>query len=566
MTKRVLETFLLSAFLWYPQSNALNDTSETATVVSAFPFSETIDLSGYTDTHASPSCATGGREAFYKIEAPSAGWLIGVQTRDSAGNVMLSLWRGTPGNLTEALCDRDSGPGVEATLLFNPDGGSDYYVIVEEENASQVGNTTVIFRREAYEQQFQWEQVNADGFGRQGNTGDAFAEGLIRFGDYLYVATDNSLTGAQLWRTTKGEVQSDWEQVNADGFGYRFGNSITGMEVLGDYLYVAVHSLLEGVRVWRSRTASASDEWELAAEPGFGRGRSADNCQALKTFRGYLYGDDSVSVGGTTIWRTSVGASQSDWMTASDPGLGIETNGTVQSMVVFRGQLYVGAFNSATGCQIWRTSEGAKQEDWEPVSTDGFGNRLNQGATAMEVYRDQLYVGTQNEEGGEVWRSGTGNSGSFERANLTGFGVGSKNVNFLAVTSSGLMAGTYHPHGGQIWMATGAIESATDWVAEGALGFGDTHNFSLHGAASFLDERLFISWKNNLGGIEVWRTLEKVKPPEEEPLTLYGFSRRWTTTGEGYGDLYPDNIIDGRDLLRLIPQVESGEVPVYSKQ
>jgi hypothetical protein len=74
------------------------------------------------------------------------------------------------------------------------------------------------------------------------------------------------------------------------------------------------------------------------------------------------------------------------WSLVADNGngmsdMGISDNSAASLLVVNRDHLYIGYDNSNTGIQVWRTAAGVTdpkvQSDFEPVSTDGFGDPAN---------------------------------------------------------------------------------------------------------------------------------------------------------------------------------------------
>jgi hypothetical protein len=65
--------------------------------------------------------------------------------------------------------------------------------------------------------------------------------------------------------------------------------------------------------------------------------------------------------------------------------------------------LYTGICNYETVSSIWKTHNGT---EWEYVYMDGFEDLGNTGVWGMAKYQGDLVIGTGNESGGEVWRSG----------------------------------------------------------------------------------------------------------------------------------------------------------------
>jgi len=62
--------------------------------------------------------------------------------------------------------------------------------------------------------------------------------------------------------------------------------------------------------------------------------------------------------------------------------------------------LYIGTFNTETGCELWRSANPSTSAgSWEQVNYDGFGNAHNICVMAMIVFKGELYAGTYNREG-----------------------------------------------------------------------------------------------------------------------------------------------------------------------
>jgi hypothetical protein len=93
-------------------------------------------------------------------------------------------------------------------------------------------------------------------------------------------------------------------------------------------------------------------------------------------------------------------------------------------LYVFQDKLYAGA-----GCPEWHNLSGTwdeycgvgmiyRSEDgkkWEAVDTEGFGDKDNQYVPIFAEFQGWLYAGTYNPKGPQVWRSQTGDPGSWEK-------------------------------------------------------------------------------------------------------------------------------------------------------
>lgn len=88
-------------------------------------------------------------------------------------------------------------------------------------------------------------------------------------------------------------------------------------------------------------------------------------------------------------------------------GFGEAANIGIVSLASLDGVLYLGTTNEQ-GTQIWMSADG---ERWKRTvgpnakTPSGFGNANNRSANELRVFKDRLYVGTDNpKDGGELWR------------------------------------------------------------------------------------------------------------------------------------------------------------------
>jgi hypothetical protein len=89
------------------------------------------------------------------------------------------------------------------------------------------------------------------------------------------------------------------------------------------------------------------------------------------------------------------------WTEASPPGLGEPGNKGIFTLYPFGDQLYAGTFNLA-GFQVWRSNcRGKRPYKWTKVIDQGaFRGPLNQAVAAMKASKGALYVGTGIQGGG----------------------------------------------------------------------------------------------------------------------------------------------------------------------
>lgn len=85
---------------------------------------------------------------------------------------------------------------------------------------------------------------------------------------------------------------------------------------------------------------------------------------------------------------------------------------TTRSLTPFRGRMHFaptarrgtdGGQQNSTGQALIYASDTPEAGDWEPVNPDGFGDAGNLGIFSLAVANDQLYAGTLNLEGLQIW-------------------------------------------------------------------------------------------------------------------------------------------------------------------
>lgn len=232
-----------------------------------------------------------------------------------------------------------------------------------------------------------WTEVITDGFGDSLNGIARFA----LFDNELYVSTWN-LGGTEIWRTSNG-IQ--WEQFINAGLGNSNNNGAIASEIFQGQLYWGVMNGTDSAQVWRTNGITTT----MVITHGFG---ITDNLavSSLAVFGDDLYAG-TWNKWGVEVWRTSDGLAWSRVLNGLDNPFGYEIN----ALEVYRGNLYLVVQCDATGLQVWRTSNGI---DWHQVGFAGFGDLNNKWSywdNATTVFKDQLYIATNNfKTGGEVWQ------------------------------------------------------------------------------------------------------------------------------------------------------------------
>ena len=329
--------------------------------------------------------------------------------------------------------------------------------------------------------------------------GDAVNSYVISMSVYkkqLYVGTGGAKS--EVWRYDG----HGWEEVmgqdapgtpgTGPGFGDFNNSDATSMATLGDRLYVGTENWSSGCEVWSWDGASWRQEVGQGAPDtptGGGFGRSFNNGVALSMA---VYGSDlyvgTQRSGGCDIWRTDGNAwtqvvgQDAPGTIGTGPGFGDFNNRDAASMAVYGDRLYVGT--GINGCQVWRM-EGV---GWTQIvgqggagspTAPGFGEASNFSAISMLVYDSNLYVGTDNINGCELWayngddwlkRVGEGLAGT----EGPGFGNPANDIaRSLGEFNSLIYTGTYNDNGCEVWNNK---FSTTWYLAEGAtIGGFDTY-------------------------------------------------------------------------------------------
>jgi len=293
-----------------------------------------------------------------------------------------------------------------------------------------------------------WTEVMSGGFG---NAGNYAIDHLLGYGGMLYAATWNEQTGGEIWRSANGDT---WEQVVTGGFGDPSQAEIFRLAIFKGAIYAGTLSYAEdkGAQIWRSATGNRGS-WTRVVNNGFGDpGNAAILC--LQEFNGYLYaGTGNLTTGGE-VWRSADG---SRWSQENLDGFGSSCSQFVSALAVFNNRLYASVTRTPDcgGAQVWRCQV-CDNSDWQKVVDNGFGNADNRGISALEVFDGQLYFFVGNSATGmEVWR--TSNGTQWEQVGFAGFGNAQNRStyydNSVAVYNSKLYAGVVNFAGGaDVWV------------------------------------------------------------------------------------------------------------------
>lgn len=129
-----------------------------------------------------------------------------------------------------------------------------------------------------------------------------------------------------------------------------------------------------------------------------------NNVRGLVTYNSGLYvtastPGASVSGAGLGVVYQYTGVAPEYWTAVSIPGFGSDYNSELPYLTVFNSHLYASTLNYEMGFEVWKTDGTIDPATgttylWTPVVVEGFGDTWNQWGMTMEVFNDQLYVGT----------------------------------------------------------------------------------------------------------------------------------------------------------------------------
>lgn len=333
-----------------------------------------------------------------------------------------------------------------------------------------------------------WLQVNINGFGDRWND---LVLSLATFNGNLYAGTANG-EGGEVWR-----MGSEWEQVNGNGFGNSDNGGIDHLIEFDGYLYASTWNEADGGEVWRYN----GTPWSQVASGGFGDSTNVE-IYRFAVFDDTLYAStwSSTDTHGTEIYTTTNGTS---WTRAVSNGFGDANNVAALSFEIFNGYLYAGTHNTTTGGEVWRSTNGAS---WSQVNLDGFGEAGNIAVSAVTAFRDWLYASTRHEPGAgaEVWRcqvcDGTdwtqvvdNGSGNTDTRGMSALEVFRDRVYLIVGNST---------TGMEVWRTA----DGANWQQVGFAGFGDSNNRASYwdNSVAVTNDRLYIGTWNYANGGEIW--------------------------------------------------------------
>ncbi len=242
---------------------------------------------------------------------------------------------------------------------------------------------------------------------------------------------------------------------------------------------------------------------------GFGKPQN-ENFKDMQVFDGHLCGGTWNETDGAEVWCTPNGLT---WLQKNISGFGARENIIIWSGHVFEGQLYFGVQNSGEiegegHGRLYRTTSLEGAPAWEEVFRSEPG--IPWGNILGDV-EGHIYISVPTIDGLLVYRSSSGDPGTWETANFPGFDHNPENISVLAdgatVYHGDLYLGVVNwKTNFSIWRSTGVrLENSQieRWEMVPSLPFDDGHNIFVQLAA--FNGALYAWTSNPVNGQQVWR-------------------------------------------------------------
>lgn len=370
----------------------------------------------------------------------------------------------------------------------------------------------------------EFERINASGFAANAQ---AAARCSASLGGKVFFGTANESTGGRIWRWD-GASWSDVTPQNPPTAYTYHNRAVLSMASDGNRLYIGTYNY-NGGEVWRYDPVGGV--WDCLIGPGGAMALDASSTQVTSMC---LSPTGRLCIGttndnGCEVWEKDA---SDHWARIAQGGFGNTDNETVGAMAVFSGKLCVGTWNYNTGCEVYRRDAGWTQLAGGASSiSGGFGDPGNAGACGMAVFNSRLYVGTYNSNSGcEAWAF---NGSAWSRSVDAGWGeAANESIEALHVLGGRLYAASTTEfrsgRGCQVRML-----DAKGWRQVNANGFGNTDNDSVTCLASE-GSRLYAATWNWKSGFEVYRGAATPRIESVSPSSVVS-SGALTITGYNFG-------------------------------
>ena len=355
-----------------------------------------------------------------------------------------------------------------------------------------------------------------------------------------------ALASLLVWCAAAGSPVSGWFQINTSGFGDPTNDQwVMSLATFGDRLFAGTAwtggTPNSGAQIW---AYDGGLSWTNVVTAGFG---DVNNVwvSTLAAYGSDLYaGTYYDGRNGAQIWRTSNGT---DWTNVITAGFGLPlSNLEIMHLVPYGGDLYAttGQYYNymydpvlrQIGAQAYRYDGSS----WTNVITAGFGYTTNQAIIGLAGSNSYLYAGTWTNElvtppaAAQIWRSPSGDSGSWTAIMTDSFGTTTIGIPGLAYFSNYLYAGTRNGVTGcEIWRTLEDPIAWTNVVTHGNFGLGANASNYWVDSLTVYNNAMYASVRNGNTGVEVYSTTNGLN---WSPVTL-----------DGWGDSLNIKTSDGND-------------------
>ena len=170
----------------------------------------------------------------------------------------------------------------------------------------------------------------------------------------------------------------------------------------------------------------------------------------------------------------------------------------------FGSNLYMGTDNSA-GAEIWRTDGST----WTQVVSAGFGNATASYISQFAVFSGQIYAVIADDNTGaiQIYRSSSGDAGSWTQVSFNSSGITWGDVTFAVYDGYLYLGLARGPAGGPYIAELWRSNDGSTWSPVFTNGLGDQNNSNVSSMADF-GGTLFIGLRNLVAGGQVWKSTD----------------------------------------------------------
>jgi len=141
-------------------------------------------------------------------------------------------------------------------------------------------------------------------------------------------------------------------------------------------------------------------------------------------------------------------------------------------------------------------------KNWECVVDKGFGDKKNVYAWSIKEYKDYIYIGTLNNDGCQIYRSKTGDFGTWKKIGIDGLdenakSAGIRNMNVYK-NLLWVVTGSWN-HGAQVWVTNGEElknSNILKWKKANKNGFGEGKNVPTIRSICIFKDKLFVGTRS----------------------------------------------------------------------